>query len=102
MTACDIYIKKIALRLPEICSVRDLVKVGLYASPQAARVARLAQTFPAHFQMGKKIIIPKESVIEWLNKSKHGSTHVAEETTQTAVSEKVENISKQERVAQCI
>jgi hypothetical protein len=75
MTACEKYIKKIAEKLPEQCCVKDLIKAGLYASPQAARVARLAHSFPDYFKMGKRIVIPKECVIEWLNKSKNGGEY---------------------------
>lgn len=72
MTASEKYISKIASKLPEQCCVKDLIRVGLYASPQAARIARLSHAFPDYFKMGKRIIIPKECVIEWLNKARNG------------------------------
>jgi len=72
MTASEIYIRKIAEKLPEICCVNDLIRVGLYTSHKTAKVAMLAHTFPDFFKMGKRIVIPKECVIEWLNKSKNG------------------------------
>jgi hypothetical protein len=73
MTPCDQYIRKISLLLPEICTVKDLVKVGLYANKQAAATARIAHSFPDYFKLGKRIVIPKESVVAWLNKSKVSS-----------------------------
>ena len=103
MTPCDEYIKRIAQNLPETCSVKDLVKVGLYASPQAAKYARISHTFPEHIQLGKKIIIPKESVIAWLQKSKHGATDGTElQTAQSQTSEKIENLPPQGWMAQCL
>jgi len=74
MGACDDFIKKIEKTLPDLCTVKDLIKVGFYKSPQAARSARIANCSPPYFKLGeKKIIFPKEGIIRWLKKGKNAS-----------------------------
>lgn len=71
MNALNQYIRKLELELPEICSTSDLMKVGIFNSPQSARLARKKNRGPAYIQVGRKIIYPKQVVIEFLKQASH-------------------------------
>lgn len=75
MSACDDWINKIAEMLPETCTVQDLVKVKIFNTPGMAYQARIHRNGPPYFQLGnrKKIIYPKNGIIEWLKEKKHES-----------------------------
>lgn len=70
MKAIDEYILMIQSVLPETCTAKDLIHAGLYSSAQAIRCARLAGKCPDHFRLGRRIVYPKKSIIEWLKESK--------------------------------
>ena len=73
MSACDEFIEKVANMLPEQCKVTDLVKAGIYTSPQTATQARTRGDCPDYFQLGRRIIYPRNAVIQWLKEKKHES-----------------------------
>lgn len=63
-------IANIKRKLPELCSVRDLLKIGIYRSEQAAYSARKSGNCPAHFRLPfRGIVYPRDGVIEFLIKS---------------------------------
>lgn len=70
MSVCDDFIKKMERALPEVCTVRDLIRVGLYKSAQAARMERLVNSSPSYLRLGSRILYPKDGVIKWLRKGK--------------------------------
>jgi hypothetical protein len=71
MNALNQFIRKLEIELPEVCSTTDLMKFGIYNSPQSARLARKKKRGPAYIQMGRKVIYPKQGVIEFLKQSAH-------------------------------
>lgn len=71
---CDEFLKKMTNQLPDACSVQDLVKVGIFLSPQSERYYRNNNMGPPYFKLGGsrgRIIYSKDSVIEWLKNNKH-------------------------------
>ena len=74
MNTCDTFIKKIEFSLKDPCTCSDLVNVGIYRSPQAARYARQVGSSPPFFKLGGKIIYPRDGVILWLKENKHESS----------------------------
>ena len=58
---------KIKKKLPELCSVADLMKFGIFNSEQAAYAARKSGNGPACFRLPHRgIVYPREQVIEYL------------------------------------
>ncbi len=77
MKACDEFIQRIADSLPPLCTVNDLIRVGIFHSPQSAAHARGKGDTPSYFVLGvRRIVYPKESVIEWLEERKHDTCQV--------------------------
>lgn len=77
MNACDEFIQRIANSLPPLCSVNDLIKVGIFHSPQSAAHARVKGDTPSYFVLGvRRIVYPKESVIQWLEERKRDSSEI--------------------------
>jgi len=71
-SACDEFIKHIEQMLPETCSVRDLIKVGIYKSAQSAFHARRDKKCPPYMKVpGRGFIYPRMGVIDWLHKTKY-------------------------------
>lgn len=73
MSACENYINEVKINLPDKCSVEDLIEQGIFKSPQAAAHARRVGDTPDYFKLGRRIMYPKDGVIEWLNEKKHES-----------------------------
>jgi len=71
MTACDEFISMIERMLPEHCSVKDLVKEGIFLSPQCEFHARKVGHTPSYFKLGRRIMYPRNAVIEWLKEQKY-------------------------------
>lgn len=71
MTICSDWIEKMKNILPERCSTKDLVDVGIFTSPYAACYARKIGNCPPFFKFGGRIMFPKEGVIEWMEGKKH-------------------------------
>jgi hypothetical protein len=58
---------KIKKKLPELCSVADLMKFGIFNSEQAAYSARKYGSGPQWFRLPHRgIVYPREQVIEYL------------------------------------
>ncbi len=71
MSACEEYIVKMMRSLPERCSVKDLIRAGIYGSPVSAYHARKCGKGPEYFQFEHTIVYPKQAVIDYLKKSMH-------------------------------
>lgn len=85
MNAAEEYIKKIEMELPEKCTVKDLMRVGIYNCATAAVEARVMGDCPVYFQLRKRgrIFYPKAGVIEWLREkinAKYSENIVCPET----------------------
>jgi hypothetical protein len=60
--------------LPEFITSKVLVELGLYPTISACRVSRHKGTSPSYLKIGRKILYPRESVLEFINKNfKDGS-----------------------------
>ena len=72
MTTCDDYIKRLKDTLPDLVTVKHLVKLGIFRSAYAASQARKLKRSPAYFQLNNQAILyPKAALIEWLQNAKH-------------------------------
>jgi len=71
MKGLDYFIENLNRDLPKHCTVKDLIKAGIYTSPHNARTHRVTGDSPAYFKIGTRIVYPKESVLEWLEEKKH-------------------------------
>ena len=57
--------------LPEVCVVRDLIKVGFYRTPQAAYAARKRGDGPPAIRLpGRGIVYLKDGIIEYVRELK--------------------------------
>jgi hypothetical protein len=66
-------IAKLRKKLPDLCSVSDLLRVGIYRSEQAAYAARKSGKCPANFRLAfRGIVYPREEVIDYLKKAASG------------------------------
>ena len=70
MDACDFFISKARLSLPELCTVRDLKRLGILKGPQAARVWRNRKIGPEYFEINGRYYYPKEAILRFLRESK--------------------------------
>jgi hypothetical protein len=52
--------------LPELLSSNDLVTLGLFSSPDSAYLARMRGNSPDFIKVGRKILYPKFSVIQFI------------------------------------
>ena len=69
--------------LPEFLTSDDLVKLGLYLSTNSLYFARLRGKSPDFVKIGRRVIYPKESVVEFITSNiKKGSFSPAEYSPQ--------------------
>ena len=73
MKACRVsnenldYVNYLVRCLPDVCKVTDLVKAGMYATPQAAYSARKHGRGPRYLHIPQRgIIYHKKSVIDFV------------------------------------
>lgn len=72
MNSCDKFIEKARQELPELCSTKDLVRIGLFKSEHCAWHARKKGISFDYFKLPHgTVVYPKKGVIELLEKSKH-------------------------------
>lgn len=70
MKSCNPLFVKLLRSLPELVSTRDLVKIGMYRTEQAAYAARQRGECPAYLRIPSRgIVYPRQAVIEFLEKS---------------------------------
>lgn len=72
MNFSDEFLRNIYMRLPNPCSVTDLIKCGIYNSSQVAYDARRRGDCPPYYRIGKRIIYPKDGVIKWMRERGYG------------------------------
>lgn len=53
--------------VPDFLSTNDLVKLGLYPNKNSAYFARLKGLSPDYIRLGRKILYPQKSVIEFID-----------------------------------
>lgn len=71
MNACDSYIDFVEKKLPELCSVKDLVAIGIFKSEQSAYHARRHGDTPEFFLLpNHRVAYPKIGIIDFLKKHK--------------------------------
>jgi hypothetical protein len=70
MNALDYFISKARCSLPELCTVRDLKRLGILKGPQAARVWRKKKIGPEYFEINGRFYYPKEAILRFLKESK--------------------------------
>lgn len=76
MNSCDEYITRLANTLPEICSTKHLIEIGIYRSEQSACYARKHGLSPDYFKIPLRgVCYPKKGVIDFLEKCKHPATN---------------------------
>ena len=75
MNAWDGHIKKITDKLPEICKIKDLVSVGIFASASEASQHKKKGNVPIYFQVGTRgrILFMREDVVQWFKERIHDS-----------------------------
>jgi len=69
MKACKLFIECLKRTLPDLVTPKDLVKLGIYKSEQAAYAARQKGRCPEYFRIPQRgVLYPKAAVIEFLEK----------------------------------
>lgn len=96
MTASDDYIMMIKRLLPDKCTSRDLIKVGLFNSPPHLRGCILRGEGPSYFFIGKRYFFTRDAVIEWLKECKH-----EHHTPNGPKKEKKDDSNRAQGMAQC-
>lgn len=72
MGACKEYILRIKDQLPELCTVRDLIRVGIYRTTSGANMARMQKRGPEYLKIpGRGVVYPREGVINFMEKTIH-------------------------------
>ena len=73
MNAWDGYLEKMRDKLPEICKIKDLVKLGIFCSASEATQHKKKGDVPVYFQLGKRgrILFMREDVIQWFKEKIH-------------------------------
>lgn len=65
----DQYINNLSSKLPEMCHTKDLIRIGMYRSSQAAAAARKRGKCPEYVKLNDRVIeYPKQCVIHYLKK----------------------------------
>jgi len=63
----DKYLEKLASKLPELCSTKDLISIGFYASSGAASNARRLGKCPPFIHLPQRgIVYMREAVIDFI------------------------------------
>ena len=71
MNSCDEFIERAKRELPDLCTTGDLIKLGIYKSPQAATHARQTGRSSDYFKLPTGTVVhPKKGVIDLLENSK--------------------------------
>ncbi len=60
-------ISALVKELPDLCRTADLVRMGLYPTEDAAYLARTRGLSPDYIKVGRKVLFPKQCVIEFLS-----------------------------------
>lgn len=80
MTACDDFIEKVKRELPELCTTKDLVRLGIYKSPQAASHARKMGFSSPYFKLPTGTVVhPKAGIIQLLTNAKNEARGIRED-----------------------
>jgi hypothetical protein len=67
MNSIEEFIENLEKTLKDLVKTRDLVKIGIYTSPQAAFQARQSGCSPAYMKIpGQGIVYPKCGVVQFL------------------------------------
>lgn len=69
--------------MPDLLATQDLVSLGLYPSTDAAYLARIRGKSPDFLKIGRKVLYPKASVMDFLKKCLcSGATRFNSSTTE--------------------
>ncbi len=55
-------------KFPDFLSCHDLVTLGLFINSEAAYLARLRGNSPDWLKLGRKILYPKQSIIDFIDR----------------------------------
>jgi hypothetical protein len=95
MNSCDEFIEKLNRELPDVCTVNDLIKVGIISHRNIMNQFRKKKTGPPFLRISdRKIFYPKPGVLKWLRESSNDNCE-----TQTKNSGKIQNIQSQSELA---
>lgn len=71
MGRCEEYIDYVDRELPKMATTKDLIRVGIYRTDQAAAKARRKKLGPEFFQLNQRVVLyPKAAVIDFLTERK--------------------------------
>lgn len=72
MKITEQFIETVQRRLPELATAKDLVRCGMYRSPQAAYAARRTGKCPPYLRIPQRgIVYPKNGVLQFLKGTCH-------------------------------
>lgn len=67
------HIEWLKMKLPDLCTVGDLIEYGIFSSDQVAYNARIAGDGPPYYRMRRRIFYPKIEVIKYMQRNFHES-----------------------------
>jgi hypothetical protein len=70
MDELDYFISKARCTLPDLCTVRDLKKLGIVKGAQAARLWRKKKIGPQYFEINGRFYYPREAILRFLKEAK--------------------------------
>ena len=70
MDACDYFISRARCTLPDLCTTRDLIKLGLFGNEMTAKRWRDAGNGPPYFNINGRYFYPKEGIVNYLKDRK--------------------------------
>lgn len=73
--SCQSFIEKINREAPELLCPKDLVKWGIFKTPQAAYIARKKNMGPPYFRLPQNgVLYPRNGVVDYLTKHRHDAS----------------------------
>ena len=72
--SCDIYVEALEKKLSDLNDVEVLIDLGIFKSKQTAYYYRKVGIGPSFFQLGNRMLYPKEAIIEWFKSGIHANS----------------------------
>ncbi len=82
MNPCDEAIEKLNKELPDLCTIHDLMRVGIISHRNSMEYYRRKKIGPPYMRLSeRRIFYPKLGVLKWL---KENSFYAGEETVKSS------------------
>lgn len=85
MTPCNETIRKLNKVLPELCTVNDLIRVGIISHRNSMEYYRRKKMGPPYIRLSeRRIFYPKPGIMKWLEENSYDCQEAIEDSGKVA------------------